>query len=222
LGIDNIIFLSILTGKLPKPKQKKARMIGLSLAMITRCLLLLSINWLTQLTFTLFNPSVFLHITDPLWIERLNISGKDLVLMSGGCFLLYKSVKEIHEKFQNDEKHHGHGNPSSFFYTIIQILILDVVFSLDSVITAVGMSNNVGVMITAVIIGIAIMLMASGAISEFINKHPSLKVMALAFLMLIGISLIGQGFEQEIPKGYIYFGMAFSVLVEMINIKSKK
>jgi len=222
LGIDNIIFLSIITSKLPKHNQKRARIIGLSLAMITRCLLLLSINLLTKLTFTLFNPSALLHITDVVWIQRLNISGKDLVLMLGGCFLLYKSVKEIHERFQKDEHHNGSGKKLSFVATIIQILILDVVFSLDSVITAVGMSNQIFVMISAVIIGILIMLMASGAISDFINKHPSLKIMSLAFLMLIGISLIGQGFDQEIPKGYIYFGMAFSVLVEMINIKSSK
>lgn len=222
LGIDNIIFLSIVTGKLPKNKQGKARNIGLSLAMITRVLLLLSITWLMKLTFTLFNPSALLHITDPTWIEKLNISGKDLILIVGGCFLLYKSATEIHEKFNNEELHQRERKAKSFIATILQILALDVVFSLDSVITAVGMCNHVGVMIAAVIIAIFIMLWASQAIAEFVNKHASVKMLALAFLMLIGISLIGEGFDQEIPKGYIYFGMAFSIVVEMLNIKSNK
>jgi predicted tellurium resistance membrane protein TerC len=221
LGIDNIIFLSIITGKLHKTKQRKARNLGLSLAMITRVLLLLSINWLTKLTFTIFNPSELLRITDPLWVNRLNISGKDLVLFIGGCFLLYKSTKEIHEKFQSEETHKAI-KPLSFTATIVQIVLLDIVFSLDSVITAVGMSNQVFVMISAVIIAVFIMLLASKAIGDFVNKHASIKMLALSFLMLIGISLIGQSFEQEIPKGYIYFGMAFSVLVEILNIKHKK
>lgn len=221
LGIDNIIFLSIITGKLPKNNQRKARNLGLSLAMITRVLLLLSINWLTKLTFTLFNPAALLHITDRTWVERLNISGKDLVLILGGCFLLYKSTKEIHEKFKSEETHTAI-KPMSFAATIVQIVLLDIVFSLDSVITAVGMSNQIFVMISAVIIAIGIMLLASKSIGDFVNKHHSVKMLALAFLMLIGITLIGQGFDQEIPKGYIYFGMAFSVVVEMLNIKTSK
>jgi predicted tellurium resistance membrane protein TerC len=221
LGIDNVIFLSIITGKLPKEKQRKARNLGLMLAMATRVLLLLSINWLTHLTFTLFNPAPIIGITDPLWIERLNISGKDLVLIIGGCFLLYKSTKEIHEKFKSEETHIAI-KPMSFTATIIQIILIDIIFSLDSVITAVGMSNHIFVMIAAVIIAICIMLMASKAIGDFVNKHHSIKMLALAFLMLIGVTLVGQGFDQEIPKGYIYFGMAFSVIVEMLNIKSNK
>ena len=222
LGIDNIIFLSIVTGKLPKNKQAKARNIGLSLAMITRVLLLLSITWLMKLTFTLFNPSAILHITDISWIEKLNISGKDLILILGGCFLLYKSATEIHEKFHNEEHHQRERKTKSFVSTILQILALDVVFSLDSVITAVGMCDHVGVMIAAVIIAIIVMLWASESIANFVNKHASVKMLALAFLMLIGISLIGEGFDQEIPKGYIYFGMAFSIVVEMLNIKTNK
>ena len=222
LGIDNIVFLSIVTGKLPKHNQRKARNIGLSLAMITRVLLLLSITWLMKLTVPLFNPSVFLHITNPEWVKNLALSGKDLILIIGGCFLLYKSTKEIHEKFQNEELHQKERKSLSFSATIVQILILDVIFSLDSVITAVGMCNHVGVMIAAVIIAVFIMLVAAKSIGEFVNRHAAIKMLALAFLMLIGISLIASGFKQEIPKGYIYFGMAFSIVVEMLNIKSSK
>ena len=222
LGIDNIVFLSIVTGKLPKHNQRKARNIGLSLAMITRVLLLLSVTWLMKLTVPLFNPSAILHITNPEWIHNLDISGKDLILIIGGCFLLYKSTKEIHEKFQNEEHHTKDRKNLSFAATIAQILILDVIFSLDSVITAVGMCNNVGVMIAAVITAVFIMLFAANSISMFVNKHASIKMLALAFLMLIGISLIAGGFDQEIPKGYIYFGMAFSIVVEMLNIKSSQ
>lgn len=222
LGIDNIVFLSIITGKLPKKQQKKARMIGLSLAMITRVLLLLSITWLMKLTFTIFNPAAILHITDPVWIERLNLCGKDLILIAGGIFLIYKSCEEIHEKFNSETNHQKERKQMSFVLTIVQILILDVVFSLDSVITAIGMSGQLFVMIAAVIIAVIVMLFASGAISDFVNRHASVKMLALAFLMLIGISLIAGGFDQEIPKGYIYFGMAFSIVVEMLNIKEKK
>ena len=222
LGIDNIVFLSIVTGKLPKHQQKKGRQIGLSLAMITRVLLLLSISTLMKLTSTLFNLSTLFHITDPEWINKLAISGRDLILIIGGVFLLYKSTTEIHESFENDEhKKHKH-KVLSFTDTIIQILILDVVFSLDSVITAVGMSKYVGVMIAAVIIAVSIMLLASTAVSNFVNKHASVRMLALSFLMLIGLSLIAEGFDQEIPKGYIYFSMAFSILVEMLNIRSRK
>ena len=222
LGIDNIVFLSIVTGKLPKNQQKKGRQIGLSLAMITRVLLLLSITWLMKLTTTLFNPSHLLGITDTGWVKNLEISGRDLILIIGGIFLLYKSVKEIHEKVEGDEHKHIHKKPMSFVTTIIQILLLDIVFSLDSVITAVGMAKYVSVMIAAVIIAILIMLWASDAISNFVNKHASVKMLALAFLMLIGVSLIGEGLKQPIPKGYIYFGMAFSILVEMLNLRAKK
>jgi predicted tellurium resistance membrane protein TerC len=221
LGIDNIVFLSITTNSLPKHQQKKGRRIGLGLAMITRVLLLLSISSLMKLTGTLFNPSVFLHITNTEWIHKLAISGRDLILIIGGMYLLYNSTTEIHESFHGDETHKRR-KVLSFTKTIIKILILDVVFSLDSVITAVGMANNVGVMIAAVLIAIVIMLVASNSISNFVSKHTSVKMLALSFLMLIGLSLIAEGFDQEIPKGYIYFAMAFSILVEMLNIHSRK
>lgn len=223
LGIDNIIFISIITDKLPKEKQRKARNLGLSLAMITRVLLLLSISWLMKLTTPLFNISGLLNINDVEWVKRLAISGKDLIMLLGGCFLLYKSVTEIHLKVRNEEEHNMQTKQNmSFAATIVQILLLDIVFSLDSVITAVGMSDHVIIMIIAVVIAVFIMLAASGAISNFVNKHSSVKMLGLSFLMLIGISLIGEGLDQEIPKGYIYFGMAFSILVEMLNIRSNK
>ena len=222
LGIDNIIFLSIVTGKLPKVKQRKARNIGLSLAMITRVLLLLSISWLMTLTTPLFNVAPLIGIHSGEWVSRLAISGKDMILLVGGCFLLYKSVTEIHEKFRAEETHTNIKRTGSFVGTIIQILLLDLVFSLDSVITAIGMASRVEIMILAVIIAVIVMLFASGSIANFVNKHASVRMLALAFLMLIGISLIGQGLDQEIPKGYIYFGMAFSIIVEMLNIKERK
>lgn len=222
LGIDNIIFLSIVTGKLPKIKQRKARNIGLSLAMITRVLLLLSINWLMTLTTPLFNLAPLFGIHSGEWLTKLAISGKDMILLVGGCFLLYKSITEIHEKFQAEEAHTNIKRTTSFVGTIIQILLLDLVFSLDSVITAIGMAKHVEVMILAVIIAVIIMLFASGSIANFVNKHASVRMLALAFLMLIGISLMAEGLDQEIPKGYIYFGMAFSIVVEMLNIKERK
>jgi predicted tellurium resistance membrane protein TerC len=222
LGIDNIIFISIITGKLPKIKQRKARNIGLSLAMVTRVLLLLSISWLMTLTTPLFNIAPLIGISSGEWLTKLAISGKDLILMCGGLFLMYKSIKEIHEKFQAEETHTNIKRSASFLMTIVQILILDIVFSLDSVITAIGMASHVEVMIMAVIIAVIIMLFASGAIANFVNKHASVKTLALAFLMLIGISLVAESLDQEIPKGYIYFGMAFSIVVEMLNIKEKK
>lgn len=222
LGIDNIIFLSIITGKLPKVKQRKARNIGLSLAMITRVLLLLSISWLMTLTTPLFNLAPLFGISSGEWLTKLAISGKDIILLVGGCFLLYKSITEIHEKFQAEETHTNIKRTTSFIGTIIQILLLDLVFSLDSVITAIGMANHVEVMILAVIIAVIIMLFASGSIATFVNKHASVRMLALAFLMLIGISLMAEGLDQEIPKGYIYFGMAFSIVVEMLNLKERK
>jgi len=222
LGIDNIIFLSIITGKLPKVKQRKARNIGLSLAMITRVLLLLSISWLMTLTTPIFNLAPLFGIKSGEWLTKLAISGKDMILLVGGCFLLYKSITEIHEKFQAEESHTNIKRTTSFIGTIIQILLLDLVFSLDSVITAIGMANHVEVMILAVIIAVIIMLFASGSIATFVNKHASVRMLALAFLMLIGISLMAEGLDQEIPKGYIYFGMAFSIIVEMLNLKERK
>jgi predicted tellurium resistance membrane protein TerC len=210
LGIDNIIFISILAGKLPKDQQAKARKVGLSLALITRILLLCSITWLMKLTTDLF--------TLPILNEGL--SGKDLILLAGGLFLIGKSVMEIHEKLEGEE---GHANPAkgraTFAGVIVQILILDIVFSLDSVITAVGMANNIGVMIAAVIIALGVMLVFAGSISDFVNRHPTLKMLALSFLILIGVTLVGESLGQHIPKGYIYFSMAFAFGVEMLNLK---
>lgn len=222
LGIDNIVFLSIVTNELPANLQKKGRRIGLSLAMVTRILLLLSLSYLMKLTFTLFNPGDWVGVTDKVLYGYLAISGRDLILIIGGCFLIYNSTMEIHDKLEGDEHKKKHKKYKTFAATIVQILMLDIVFSLDSVITAIGMAKLVWVMIAAVIIAVFIMLLASEAISSFVNKHASVKMLALAFLMLIGVSLVAEGFDQEIPKGYIYFGMAFSILVEMLNIRAKK
>jgi predicted tellurium resistance membrane protein TerC len=210
LGIDNVIFISILAGKLPPDQQPKARKLGLMLALITRILLLFSITWLMKLTTDLF--------TLPILDE--GISGKDLILLVGGLFLIGKSVVEIHEKLEGAE---GHANPAKgaarFAAVIVQILVLDVVFSLDSVITAVGMVNNIWVMVTAVVIALGVMLAFAGAISDFVNRHPTLKMLALSFLILIGVTLVGESLGQHIPKGYIYFSMAFAFGVEMLNLK---
>jgi predicted tellurium resistance membrane protein TerC len=215
LGIDNIIFISILAGKLPAEQQAKARQLGLTLALVTRVLLLLSLTWIMGLTKPLFTLPV---------MDR-GISGRDLVLLLGGLFLIWKSVKEVHEKLEDADGHATAGKVAvSFAGTIVQILILDIVFSLDSVITAVGMANNVGVMIAAVVIALGVMLVFAGSISDFVNRHPTLKMLALSFLILIGVTLVGEGLGQHIPKGYIYFSMAFAFGVEMLNLKlrSKK
>jgi len=209
LGIDNIVFISILTGKLPAAMQEKARITGLSLAMITRILLLLSLTLLMKLTFPLFT----------LWGNE--ISGKDLIVISGGIFLLIKSTHEIHDKLEGEEGEENFRIKSSFAGVIMQILLLDIVFSLDSVITAIGMANQIWVMVTAVIVAVIFMLFLSGKISAFVNDHPTVKMLALSFLLLIGITLIAEGFDQHIPKGYIYFSMAFSLLVEMLNLKAR-
>jgi predicted tellurium resistance membrane protein TerC len=207
LGIDNIIFISILAGKLPPEQQAKARQIGLALAMITRVLLLLSLNWIARLTEPLFAVLGF------------EISGRALILLGGGLFLLAKSTYEIHEKLEGETGHASDKVAASFASVITQIIILDIVFSLDSVITAVGMANQLWVMITAVVIAVVIMLWASGPISNYVDRHPTIKMLALSFLLLIGFSLIAEGLELHIPKGYIYFAMAFSVLVEMLNLR---
>ena len=207
LGIDNIVFISILAGKLPTADRARARRVGLSLAMIIRILLLLSITWIMRLTAPLFS------------VLGEEISGRDMILIVGGLFLLGKSTLEIHEKLEGVEGHGSAKAVKSFAAVIIQILLLDIVFSLDSVITAVGMANDVAVMIIAVIIAVGVMLLSSGAISEFVDRHPTVKILALSFLLLIGVSLLGEGFGQHIPKGYIYFAMAFSVFVEMINLR---
>ncbi len=210
LGIDNVIFISILAGKLPHEQQAKARQLGLSLALITRILLLLSITWLMKLTADLFILPVF----------NEGISGKDLILFVGGLFLIGKSVMEIHEKLEGEE---GHATPSrssaKFTGVIVQILLLDIVFSLDSVITAVGMADKIGVMVAAVIIALGVMLAFAGTISDFVNRHPTLKMLALSFLILIGVTLVGESLGQHIPKGYIYFSMAFAFAVEMLNLR---
>jgi len=209
LGIDNIVFISILTGKLPISMQEKARITGLTLAMITRVLLLLSLTMLMKLTFPLFT------------LFGNEISGKDLIVICGGIFLLTKSTHEIHDKLEGEEGEESYRIKSSFGAVIFQILLLDIVFSLDSVITAIGMANQIWVMITAVIVAVIFMLFLSGKISAFVNNHPTVKMLALSFLLLIGITLIAEGFDQHIPKGYIYFSMAFSLFVEMLNLKAR-
>ena len=222
LGIDNIVFISILAGKLPEHQQKKARQLGLALAMITRVLLLLSLSWVMGLTANLFNVGDWLGVTDQDWLAKLGISGRDLILLIGGLFLIYKSTHEIHNKLEGDEESDGKVKVHSFSGTILQILILDIVFSLDSVITAVGMADHIEIMIAAVVIAVIVMMVSASAISNFVNQHPTVKMLALSFLLLIGVSLLAEGFDQHIPKGYIYFAMAFSVLVEMLNLKMKK
>ncbi len=222
LGIDNIVFISILAGKLPEHQQKKARQVGLALAMITRILLLLSLSWVMGLTANIFNLGDWLGISDQDWLAKLGISGRDLILLLGGLFLIYKSTHEIHNKLEGDEETNGKIKVHSFAGTIVQILILDIVFSLDSVITAVGMADHIEIMIAAVVIAVIVMMISANAISNFVNQHPTVKMLALSFLLLIGVSLLAEGFDQHIPKGYIYFAMAFSVLVETLNLKSKK
>jgi len=222
LGIDNIVFISILSGKLPEHQQKKARQLGLALAMFTRVLLLLSLSWVMGLTAPLFNMGDWIGITNAEWLEKMAISGRDLILLIGGLFLIYKSTHEIHNKLEGEEESDGKVKVHSFAGTIIQILILDIVFSLDSVITAVGMAKHIEIMIAAVVIAVIVMMFSASAISNFVNKHPTVKMLALSFLLLIGVSLLAEGLDQHIPKGYIYFAMAFSVLVEMLNLKMKK
>ncbi|MES2651301.1 MAG: TerC family protein [Bacteroidota bacterium] len=222
LGIDNIVFISILSGKLPESQQKKARQVGLALAMITRVLLLLSLSWVMGLTSPLFNMGDWIGISSQEWLDKLAISGRDLILLIGGLFLIYKSTHEIHNKLEGDEESEGKTKVHSFSGTIVQILILDIVFSLDSVITAVGMADHIEIMIAAVVIAVIVMMISASAISNFVNNHPTVKMLALSFLLLIGVSLLAEGLDQHIPKGYVYFAMAFSVLVEMLNLKMKK
>jgi predicted tellurium resistance membrane protein TerC len=210
LGVDNVIFISILAGKLPAEEQARARTVGLALAMITRILLLLSLAWIATLTGELF--SVF----------GFGVSGRDLILLGGGLFLVAKATYEIHEKLEGESGHSETRVGPSFTAVIIQILLLDIVFSLDSVITAVGMVDQIPIMITAVVIAVVIMLFAAGTISDFVNRHPTVKMLALAFLILIGVNLLAEGLHQHIPKGYTYFAMAFSVFVEMLNLRLRK
>jgi predicted tellurium resistance membrane protein TerC len=211
LGIDNVIFISILSGKLRKEEQARARQTGLALALVMRILLLLSLGWVMGLKATLFT------------VASHAVSGRDLILILGGLFLIAKSTHEIHGKLEGDEGHGSLRAAPSFASVIVQILLLDVVFSLDSVITAVGMAEQVGVMIAAVIIAVLFMLAFSGGISAYVERHPTVKMLALSFLILIGVNLLADGLGQHISKGYTYFAMAFSVLVEMLNqrIRSK-
>lgn len=221
LGIDNIIFISILAGKLPAEQQKKGLRLGLALAMITRVLLLLSLTFIMRLTTTLFNVGDWIGLQDAEWLQKMAISGRDFILIIGGLFLIYKSTTEIHEKLEGVEHTGAVKKAVSFGAVLVQILLLDIVFSLDSVITAVGMANHVEIMIAAVIFAVFVMMFAAKSISDFVNRHPTVKMLALSFLLLIGVSLLAEGFDQHIPKGYIYFAMAFSVLVEMLNLKVK-
>jgi predicted tellurium resistance membrane protein TerC len=214
LGIDNVVFISILAGKLPQEQQERARTVGLSLALITRVLLLCGLAWMVKLTRPLF------HIPAILGMDAAHpVSGRDLILIIGGLFLLAKATHEIHEKLEGDDGETTRRIPPTFSAVIIQILLLDIVFSLDSVITAVGMARQLGVMIAAVIIAVIFMLVFAGRISAFIDRHPTIKMLALSFLLLIGCTLVAEGFHKEIPKGYIYFAMAFSVGVESLNLK---
>ena len=208
LGIDNVIFISILAGKLPPEQQQRARTLGLSLAMITRVALLFSLSWIIGLTEPLFD------------ILDKEFSGRDLILLGGGLFLVAKATLEIHEKLEGEEHvEHASRATASFASVIVQILLLDIVFSLDSVITAAGMADELAVMVAAVVIAVGVMLVSAGAISTFVNQHPTIKILALSFLLLIGTSLVAEGWGLHISKGYIYFAMGFSVFLELLNMR---
>lgn len=212
LGIDNVIFISILAGKLPAEQQSKARFIGLTMALVFRVILLFSLSWVMGLTAPLFTLPIMNH----------DVSGRDLILIIGGLFLIAKSTHEIHGSLEGEEGHASKKVYASFASVIIQISLLDIVFSLDSVITAIGMVDQVAIMIAAVIVSIIAMMLFAGSIGAFVQKHPTVKMLALAFLLLIGVTLLAEGFHQKIPKGYIYFAMAFSVIVEILNMRLRK
>lgn len=209
LGVDNIIFISILVARLPEEQREKARVIGLSVAMGSRILLLLSLAWIMRLTSPLFE--VFDH----------SFSGRDLILLGGGLFLLWKSVHEIHNSLEGEQAQQA-GGTATFASVIGQIAVIDVVFSLDSVITAVGLADEVAVMVAAIVTAVLVMMFAARAIGEFVDRHPTIKMLALSFLILVAVALVGEGFGFHIPKGYIYFAMAFSVAVEMLNLRMQK
>ena len=210
LGVDNVVFISILAGKLPVEQREKARRLGLGLAMFVRILLLLSIAWVVRLTAPLFS------------VLGQEISGRDIILLVGGLFLLAKSTHEMHSQLEGDEGHSSARVAASFTSVIIQILLLDIIFSLDSVITAVGMADDIGVMVAAVIVAVGFMLVFAGSVSRFVDKHPTIKMLALGFLLLIGVSLVAESLDFHIPKGYIYFAMAFSLLIEILNIRLRR
>ncbi|HEU4623031.1 MAG TPA: TerC family protein [Burkholderiaceae bacterium] len=210
LGIDNVIFISILADKLPPDQREKARKLGLALAMLMRLALLFSLSWVIGLTAPLFT------------VFGEEISGRDLVLLLGGLFLIAKSTHEVHQSLEGEEGAAGTRVAASFTSVIVQIMLLDIVFSLDSVITAVGMVPHIEVMIAAVVIATVVMVVFSGPISRFVSAHPTIKMLALSFLVLIGVALIAQGLDRDIPKGYIYFAMAFSVIVELLNLRLRK
>ena len=209
LGVDNVIFISILSGKLPPKDQPRARTTGIALAVVTRILLLLSLSWIIGLEESLFT----------LPLLNVGISGRDLVLLAGGIFLLWKSTREIHDKLEGEQGHASAKVAASFASVIIQIMLLDIVFSLDSVITAVGMVDHIEIMIIAVILAAGVMIFTAGPIAAFVDRHPTIKILALSFLLLIGFTLVVEGLHQHIPKGYIYFAMAFSVFVEILNLR---
>ncbi len=210
LGIDNIIFISILVNRLPDHQRQKGRVLGLGFAMVTRILLLLSITWVMKLTSPLFT------------VLAKDISGRDIILIGGGLFLLWKSTVEIHESLEGAGEERTAGALAGFAATIAQIAIIDIIFSLDSVITAVGLAQDVAVMIIAIIAAVVVMMFASKGIGEFVDRHPTIKVLALSFLVVIGVTLIAEGFGWHVPRGYIYFAMAFSTIVEMLNIRMRK
>jgi predicted tellurium resistance membrane protein TerC len=210
LGVDNIIFISILVGRLPEAQRQRARVLGLGFAMGTRILLLLLLTWIMRLQATLFS------------VLDVDISGRDLILIGGGLFLLAKATLEIHHSLEGAETHGSGVRYSGFLSVIVQIGLIDIVFSLDSVITAVGLADDVGVMIVAIVIAVGVMMFAAGGIGRFVDDHPTIKMLALSFLVLIGVALIAEGVDVRIPKGYIYFAMAFSVIVEMLNMRIRR
>ncbi len=213
LGIDNIVFISILVDKLPEAQRPRGRFLGLALAMVTRILLLLSITEVMKLTAPIFT------------VLGQEVTGKDLVLIIGGMFLIWKSTREIHEKLEGDAEAEVHGSVragAAFGAVLVQIALLDIVFSLDSVITAVGMAQQISIMVLAVLMAVGFMMVFAGSVSDFVNKHPTVKMLALSFLLMIGTALIGEGLGFHIPKGYIYFAMGFSVMVELLNLRAKK
>lgn len=210
LGIDNIIFISILVGRLPEHQRDKARRLGLSLAMLTRIALLLSLAWIMRLTEPLFS------------VMNFDVSGRDLILIGGGLFLMAKATHEIHGSLEGEDETRTASGGAGFLMTLVQIAIIDIVFSLDSVITAVGLADHVPVMVLAIMASVGIMMFAAKPIGDFVDDHPTVKMLALSFLIIVGMALVGEGFDMHIPKGYIYFAMAFSLGVEMLNLRLRK